>query len=87
MKIIEQSHEILRYDDPLKLIEAAGRTCYKSEDKITEDSAARFVNMLTKAGHYSVLEQTNAAPVYSADYGQNERYAVHYHHCRNTPFQ
>ena len=61
MKIIEQSHEILRYDDPLKLIEAAGRTCYKSEDKITEDSAARFVKMLTKAGHRSVLEHPNAA--------------------------
>ena len=60
MKIIEQSHEILRYDDPLKLIEAAGRTCYKSEDKITEDSAARFAGMLTKAGHYSVLEHANA---------------------------
>ena len=32
MKIIEQSHEILAYDGP-GLIEMAGRTCYKSEDK------------------------------------------------------
>lgn len=33
MKIIEQSHEILHMDG-LDLIERAGRTCYKSEDKI-----------------------------------------------------
>ena len=33
MKIIEQSHEILAYDG-LGLIELAGRTCYKSEDKV-----------------------------------------------------
>ena len=61
MKIIEQSYEVLRYTDPLKLIEAAGRTCWKSEDKITDGSAERFVNMLTKAGHYSVLEHASVA--------------------------
>lgn len=59
MKIIEQSHKFIRELDPLKLVEAAGRTCYKSEDKITENSAGRFVKMITKAGHYSVLEHAN----------------------------
>jgi len=59
MKVIEQSHQFLRESDPIKLIELAGRTCYKSEDKITEDSANRFVQMITKAGHYSVLEHAN----------------------------
>lgn len=37
-------------------IERAGRTCYKSEDKITDDSAERFVEMICKSGHHSVLE-------------------------------
>lgn len=59
MKIIEQSHEILRLDG-LDIIERAGRTCYKSEDKITEDSAQRFVRMLIKRGHEAMLEHGGA---------------------------
>lgn len=39
-----------------KHIEKCGRTCYKSEDKITENSAIKFVNGLIKSKHYSVLE-------------------------------
>jgi thymidylate synthase (FAD) len=39
-----------------KRIEAAGRTCYKSEDRITKTSAERFVRMLVSRGHESVLE-------------------------------
>ena len=37
-------------------IELAGRTCYKSEDKITADSAGKFIRTLIKSGHESVLE-------------------------------
>ncbi|MCF7907106.1 FAD-dependent thymidylate synthase [Patescibacteria group bacterium] len=41
-------------------IEKAGRTCYQSEKKeITEGSAKKFVQMLMKRGHYSVLEHSN----------------------------
>ena len=40
----------------LKNIERAGRTCYKSEDKITSDSARKFVAMIIKSGHDSVIE-------------------------------
>lgn len=39
-----------------KQIELAGRTCYKSEDKITEDSAEPFVKMLEDRGHTAMLE-------------------------------
>lgn len=46
--------------DGLKLIEVCGRTAYKSEDKITEDSAKNFVLMLKGHGHLSVLEHSNA---------------------------
>jgi thymidylate synthase (FAD) len=40
----------------LKSIEKAGRTCYKSESKITEDSAKKFVGMVIERGHTSVIE-------------------------------
>lgn len=43
-------------EDILKHIELCGRTCYKSEDKITDTSAKKFVNMLKKNKHRSVLE-------------------------------
>jgi thymidylate synthase (FAD) len=59
MRIIKPSYEIItEIDGPamLRRIEAAGRTCYKSEDKITDDSAERFVKMLIKRGHHSVIE-------------------------------
>jgi thymidylate synthase (FAD) len=39
-----------------KQIERAGRTCYKSEDKITDDSAENFVKMLIARGHTTMLE-------------------------------
>lgn len=57
MKIIEQSYEILSLpDDLLQMIEAAGRTCYKSEDKITPDSAVGFVTRMRDHGHHAMLE-------------------------------
>ena len=46
--------------DAAQLIERAGRTCYKSDDRITEDSADKFVRMIIKRGHLSVLEHASA---------------------------
>jgi thymidylate synthase (FAD) len=42
--------------EPLRMIELCGRTCYKSQDKITHDSAKKFVKMLLTNGHESVIE-------------------------------
>ena len=60
MKLIKQSFEILDQQCGLegiyKQIEQAGRTCYKSEDKITEDSAKEFVDRMIKSGHGAMLE-------------------------------
>jgi thymidylate synthase (FAD) len=57
MILIRPSHKILFISPkPLETIEAAGRTCYKSEDKITEGSAEKFVRMIIKRGHLSVIE-------------------------------
>lgn len=39
-----------------KQIERVGRVCYKSEDKITEDSAKPFVDRMVKSGHGAMLE-------------------------------
>ena len=44
------------YNDIIKHIELCGRTCYKSEDKRTDSSAEKFVNMLKSNHHMSVLE-------------------------------
>ena len=42
-----------------KHIEKCGRTCYKSEDKITDTSAEQFVEGILKSGHESVIEHAN----------------------------
>lgn len=47
--------------DAEKHIELCGRTCYKSFDKITEESSSQFIKMLIKAGHESVIEHASAS--------------------------
>lgn len=56
MKLVQQSVEYLPQEDLFKQIELAARTCYKSEDKITDDSAKKMVDGLIKAGHNAMLE-------------------------------
>lgn len=57
MKITEQNVELFKHDvHPYKFIEKVARTCYKSEDKITDDSAEKMVAGLCKSGHYAMLE-------------------------------
>jgi thymidylate synthase (FAD) len=46
--------------DPLKVIERAGRVCYKSEDRITDESAEAFVRGIIKRGHDAVIEHATA---------------------------
>lgn len=60
MRLIKPSFEIIEQkpgiDGLLQHIERCGRTCYKSEDKITEDSAEKFVKMLVNRGHTAMVE-------------------------------
>jgi thymidylate synthase (FAD) len=56
MKIINAGYEFINDNSILKKIELAGRVCYKSEDKISEDSAKTFVSNIIKRGHEAVLE-------------------------------
>lgn len=60
MVIVEPSFEIVtpleQISGILERIEKAGRTCYKSECKITDGSAKEFVRKIMKSGHESVIE-------------------------------
>ena len=60
MRLIKSSFEILEQEPGIqgiyKQIERAGRTCYKSEGRITEDSAEKFVNMIKDRQHTAMLE-------------------------------
>lgn len=69
MKLVEPYFEILEQplglDGVYKMVEIAGRTCYKSEDRITADSAKEFANRMIDSGHGAMLEH---GTVYLKDY-------------------
>ncbi len=80
MKLIKPSYEILSDIDSeiiLKNIEFAGRTCYKSEEKITEESAKDFVKMIIKRGHLSVLEHEKITIKFICDRGVSHELVRH----------
>lgn len=57
MKAIDANAQLISHNThPYRLIEKIGRICYKSEDKITDDSASKFVRMLAENGHTAMLE-------------------------------
>jgi len=62
---------------PLKTIERAGRTCYKSEDKITSDSAVEFVKMLLKRGHEAMIEHASMSYKVICDRGVTHEIVRH----------
>lgn len=61
MRLIKSSVEILHQapgiEGVYKQVEKAARTCYKSEDKITDDSYKKFLKMLYDRGHWACFEQ------------------------------
>ena len=80
MKIIQPSFEILSSingKEILKNIERAGRTCYKSQDKITSDSAGKFVKTLIASGHESVLEHEKVSVLIVCDRGVSHELVRH----------
>lgn len=70
MKIIKPEVKEIVQEDLFKQIELCGRTCYKSEDRICEGSAEKFVNMLRNHAHGAMLEH---GTVYLAIPDFNER--------------
>ena len=80
MKIINASYHIETPIDGaeiLKRIEKAGRTCYKSEDRITAESATAFVQMLIERGHESVLEHESITVRFVCDRGVSHEIVRH----------
>jgi thymidylate synthase (FAD) len=80
MKLIKPSYQIVSVIDResiLKNIEAYGRTCYKSEYKITSDSAVKFVEMIIRLGHESVLEHEKITVRFICDRGVSHEIVRH----------
>ena len=83
MKIISPSFEMLNVksledgNNLLKLIEIAGRVCYRSEDKINSDSAGMFVKNILKSGHESVIEHVNISVRIICDRGVSHEIVRH----------
>ena len=80
MKIINASYHIETPIDGaeiLRRIEKAGRTCYKSEDRITAESAENFVRRLIERGHESVLEHESITVRFVCDRGISHEIVRH----------
>jgi thymidylate synthase (FAD) len=80
--IIQNPTAILMETSPagyeaLRVIEIFGRISYKSEDRITNESAPRFVKMLIKDGHESVLEHVSATVKFIVDRGVSHEIVRH----------
>jgi len=80
MKLIKPSYEILDHINRFQVLsklELAGRTCYKSESKITEESASKFVEMICKRNHESVLEHFSFSVRFICDRGVSHELVRH----------
>ncbi len=70
MKIVKPSYKIedeINGIEILKKIERAGRICYKSEDRITDDSAIKFVKKILASKHESVIEHEKITVTITCD--------------------
>lgn len=80
MKIIEPSVELINpipYELALNTVEIAGRTCYQSEDKITDGSAEALIRRIIKSGHESVLEHVSVTARFICDRGVSHEIVRH----------
>jgi thymidylate synthase (FAD) len=62
---------------PYDIIERAGRTCYKTEHKISDKSAPKFVHNIVKSGHLSVIEHSAMTVVFVVDRGVTHELVRH----------
>lgn len=65
------------YQDMLKKIEKIGRVCYKSEDKIKDGSAEKFIRGIIKRGHESVIEHESISVRFVCDRGVSHEIVRH----------
>lgn len=80
MKVINAGYEFITPIDGniiLKRIEQAGRVCYKSEDRITDESAIRFAKDIINRGHEAVLEHCSFTVKFIVDRGVSHEIVRH----------
>jgi thymidylate synthase (FAD) len=78
MKIVKASATIIQYTPDLEnIIERAGRVCYKSEDRMTRESAAKFIAHLDSLQHESVLEHGAITVHFVCDRGVSHELVRH----------
>lgn len=80
MKVINASYAIVSDIDGtelLKQIEKVGRTCYKSEDKITDTSAVQFVKNIMKRDHLAIIEHNSVSVRFVCDRGVSHEIVRH----------
>ena len=80
MKTIKATTELIAppsYKELLRTIELAGRVCYKSEHRITNDSAEEFVEMILKRGHEAVIEHGSLTVKFICDRGVSHELVRH----------
>lgn len=79
MKIIKPYVEVDKFDPDkiMRSLELRGRVCYKSEDRITPDSAAKFVAGIIERGHESVLEHEKISVKFVVDRGVSHEIVRH----------
>lgn len=80
MKIIKAGYKIMDAITGVVIlhkIEKCGRVCYKSEDKITSDSAIKFVKDIIARGHESVLEHFSFSVRFICDRGVSHEIVRH----------
>ena len=80
MRVINPSVELLDkpdWDKVIKHLELCGRVCYKSEDKISTNSAQTFIKNIIKRGHEAVLEHFSFSVRFTCDRGISHEIVRH----------
>ncbi len=78
MRLVKPSVEFLwMTPEPLKAIEQSGRVCWKSEDKVVDGSAEKFVSMLIRKGHEAMIEHASASYKIICDRGVTHEIVRH----------
>lgn len=81
MDIIDPSVEIITplewIRDYPRIIELCGRTCYKSEDRITIGSSDKFIETIMKSGHHSVIEHMSITVKFIGDRSMSHQLVRH----------
>ena len=78
MRIIKPGVEIMTPTDGiLEHLERCGRVCYKSEDKIADGTAEKFVAGIIKRGHEAVLEHASVTVKFTCDRGVSHEIVRH----------